>query len=171
MSNSERDLLRRIVKYVDEDKATTRGTTRLARAVNEARSLLATPAPPPVPAPDVEGLRPEVLAFACLMAAKLRENDHKGGWQYTPTNYLAARLGEEAAELNALLIEARTDIASPPSSALNREERIKVGREAADVANFAMMIADVCGSLAAHRAGAPRGTDGGKDSGTATEEP
>jgi hypothetical protein len=43
---------------------------------------------------------------------------------------------------------------SPPVDAKKREAlKVDVGREAADVANFAMMIADVCGALEARRAG------------------
>lgn len=42
------ELLRRIVKYADEDKAQTPGSTRLARAIEEAREMLR----PAIPAQD-----------------------------------------------------------------------------------------------------------------------
>lgn len=93
-------------------------------------------------------LRPEVLAFAHLMEAKLRENDHKGGWANEHQRHLFDRLQEEADEL-ALVISHGT----PWSRAQNLRAPNPewVGSEAADVANFAMMIADVCGALTAPR--------------------
>jgi hypothetical protein len=93
-------------------------------------------------------LRPEVAAFAQLMEAKLRENDHKGGWQHDGTDALLKRLREEADELQYVTETSGAWCSAPPRSVLNTEERIRVAREAADVANFAMMIADVCGGLA-----------------------
>lgn len=78
--------------------------------------------------------RPEVVAFATLMEQQLRANDHKPGWKSDSTFALWSRLLQETIELN----EART--ARNPDSAL-------IGREAADVANFAMMVADVMGGL------------------------
>ena len=81
-------------------------------------------------------LRPEVAAFALLMEAKLRKNDHKTGWKHHTSRALFNRLTEEALEL----IEA---IKAGRSAGV-------VGEEAADVANFAMMIADVCGALDLH---------------------
>jgi hypothetical protein len=66
-------------------------------------------------------MRPEVLAFAWLMEDKLRQNDHKGGWKECSFDYLMHRLVQEQDEL----------LKQPHIS------------EAVDVANFAMMIADV----------------------------
>jgi len=68
------------------------------------------------------------------MENRLRANDHKGGWQECHPGDLAQRLDEEAEELAGAIVEGAllTDILE----------------EAADVANFAMMIADVCGALA-----------------------
>lgn len=85
-------------------------------------------------------MRREVTVFAELMEAKLRENDHKGGWQQDPVTALMARLKEETDELRAVL-SRRAGSATPRSYAA------EVGREAADIANFAMMVADVCGAL------------------------
>lgn len=81
------------------------------------------------------GLRREVRAFALLMEQKLRENDYKGGWGECELPWLLGRLRQEVDELGAVA-QAR-----PP---MGPEQ---VGREAADVGNFAMMIADVCGAL------------------------
>jgi NTP pyrophosphatase (non-canonical NTP hydrolase) len=69
-------------------------------------------------------LRPEVAAFAEVMERKLRENDHKDHWRYCTGTYLFNRLRGEVNEL---------------ARAKTADERLA---EAADVANFAMMIAD-----------------------------
>ena len=85
-------------------------------------------------------LRPVVRAFAEAMELKLRENDHKPGWKDDDPEILVDRLMEEVGELQ-YEVEGLSS---------NREwpgEREKVLREAADVANFAMMVADVVGSL------------------------
>lgn len=83
-----------------------------------------------------EPVRDSVLAFACDMERRLRANDHKGGWQDCGLFQLHDRLFDEWRELFV---------------AIRTEENI-VG-EAADVANFAMMIAD----LAAHDAAKKEG--------------
>ena len=73
-------------------------------------------------------LRPALASFADLMEEMLQENDHKGGWQYDSSKALLRRLKQETAELQrAIERDAPTD---------------EIAREAADVANFAMMIAD-----------------------------
>ncbi len=79
---------------------------------------------------ELAQLRPEVRAFAGLMEAKLRENDHKPGWKHDDPYALFRRLCEEVGELRAAL-----------------KKPFAVAGETADVANFAMMIADVCGWL------------------------
>lgn len=91
------------------------------------------------PVKDVSECRPEVKAFACLMEQKLRMNDHRPGWKDTAVCWLWDRLNGEADEL--------LDVVSGGGN---------VGSEAADVANFAMMIADVCGALAPKDDLAPR---------------
>lgn len=79
--------------------------------------------------PEPEGLREPVRWFAELMEVKLRENDHKGGWQDCSLDWLVERLYEEAKEL-----WVEIDRVEP--------EADQIVREATDVANFAMMIAD-----------------------------
>jgi NTP pyrophosphatase (non-canonical NTP hydrolase) len=92
------------------------------------------------------GWRPEVRAFADLMEAKLRENDWKGGWKGDTDLDLFERLGEESAELLAALHRHAKRLMWGDSWVM--EDTVpRVGRETADVANFAMMIADVCGAL------------------------
>lgn len=71
--------------------------------------------------------RQEVVAFALAMEAKLRENDHKRHWRFLDRRTLSRRLTEEREELRR---------------AFTRGDPDEVLREAADVANFAMMLAD-----------------------------
>ncbi len=77
-------------------------------------------------------LRPEVLAFAHLMEQQLRANDHKPGWKNDRPKPLVDRLREETEELIVAILDHGPE---------------QIGKEAADVANFALMIADVCGCL------------------------
>ncbi len=82
-------------------------------------------------------VRPVVGAFAHAMEARLAANDHKGGWQGEDVFWLLGRIRSERMELVdavGMLIAGKTT----PEAVL---------REAADVANFAMMVADVCGAL------------------------
>ncbi len=95
-------------------------------------------------------LRPEVVKFAQLMERALRDNDHKGGWKEEQTSYLSRRCGNELEELREAIQKQRREWMTgfPPVDAAKRDAlRADVGKEAADVANFAMMIADVCGAL------------------------
>lgn len=73
-------------------------------------------------------VRMEVRRFSLLMELKLRKNDHKGGWANMPRETLLALLDGEVQEL-------REAIASG--------DPLDIAQEAADVANYAMMIADV----------------------------
>lgn len=73
-------------------------------------------------------LRHEVEAFAQAMERQLRKNDHKGGWSGDSFSALGCRLMDEWGEVRATEERRR-----PPSEML---------AECADVANFAMMIAD-----------------------------
>lgn len=72
--------------------------------------------------------RKEVRQFAKLMERILKENDYKGSWQDEPMHYLTSRLVEEVGELLRAISEGH-------------EDKV-VAKEAADVANFAMMIED-----------------------------
>ncbi len=75
------------------------------------------------------GLCDALADFTQACERKLRLNRHKGGWQNTTMAYLLRRLAQEKGEL------VRAVRANRP--------RAEVLEEAADVANFAMMIADV----------------------------
>lgn len=76
-------------------------------------------------------LRPVVLWFAQQMELKLRANDHKGGWQDDEPEELAERISEELTELFVALKKRRAP-----------QNWKRVLKEAADVANVAMMVAD-----------------------------
>lgn len=72
--------------------------------------------------------RDEVSRFARLMEAKLKDNDHKGGWETDSTEHLLHKLECELFELKTAVEDgdSKKDIVS----------------ECVDVGNFAMMIAD-----------------------------
>ena len=82
-------------------------------------------------------LRPAVRWFAEQMELKLRANEHKGGWANERKRSLMKRLYGEAWELSLVFQESQADTI---------HECLDPGiiDEAADVANFAMMIADNC---------------------------
>ena len=73
-------------------------------------------------------IRESVLFFAAEMDKKLRENDHKGDWLDLPLDYLMNRLYQGVNELFHSIRQG------------DNKNSIK---EAADVGNFAMMIADI----------------------------
>lgn len=77
-------------------------------------------------------LRPCVQKFAQEMERKLRANDHKTHWLGSETKYLSRRLTEECSELRRAIRRGNAD---------------ETLAEAADVANFAMMLADKAGAL------------------------
>lgn len=76
-------------------------------------------------------LRPEVRAFAVLMEQQLRERE--------PT-----RKNVPPRELWRLLLDEAHELSTEVTLQGTPE---KIAKEAADVGNFAMMIADVCGAL------------------------
>lgn len=88
-------------------------------------------------------MRKEVQWFAEQMEKTLCANDHKGGWGKASFRYLYSRLAlDESPELleaiKNLVFENHTNASQ------KRIEELKnnVIKEATDVANFAMMIAD-----------------------------
>jgi NTP pyrophosphatase (non-canonical NTP hydrolase) len=87
---------------------------------------------------ESDAVRIEVRQFGKLMERKLAANEHKGGWDDEEPEWLLRRLREETKELAALI----RDVAAISPAAVQGEVVAKIGREAADVANFAMMIAD-----------------------------
>jgi NTP pyrophosphatase (non-canonical NTP hydrolase) len=76
--------------------------------------------------------------FAWEIEAQLRENDHKGEWNGMSASWLLTRCRQELGEL------ARAVVRWEVGGIVNSEEAARrVIAEAADVAAFAMMIADV----------------------------
>ena len=67
--------------------------------------------------------------FTRLMEKVLRDNDYKGGWTNSSDVYLLRKLNEEVDELKLAVWNEKR-----PSEV--------IAKEAADVANIAMMIAD-----------------------------
>lgn len=84
---------------------------------------------------ELTGIRMEVLRFASLMEIVLKDNDHKGGWGNCDIYYLSERIHDEIIELNDALDELLKKERSHPRI-------MNVRKEAVDVANLAMMIAD-----------------------------
>ena len=74
---------------------------------------------------DLQGQWPCVQWFANEMQRELNANQHKNGWETLSYRWMLNRLRQEIGELERA-VEMRKDVVS----------------EAADVANFAMMIAD-----------------------------
>ena len=70
--------------------------------------------------------------FSQIMVKRLKENEDKGGWDDCDVSWLLVRLRDEARELHDAYLKSGDE---------------KIIEEAADVANFCMMIADVCGGL------------------------
>ncbi len=108
--------------------------------------------------------RPVVAAFADAMEAKLRANDHKGGWQDDAPHELVRRLIEETAEViramspqekaaadfraSALMLDAAAGILRRWGPGLRTSaDQDTVRGECADVGNFALMVADRFGAL------------------------
>lgn len=89
-------------------------------------------------------VRSSVAAFALLMEQKLRANDHKGGWKHARMELLINRVDAEAFELRHELGACCTKCGHEMGKG---RPGARVGLEAADVANFAMMIADNAGHL------------------------
>lgn len=113
---------------------------------DRADAILARQGPGPV---EAVAWRPEVVAFANLMEAQLRANDHKPGWKGEFADELFPRIQEEAEELREAIVHHNRQVSLGDVALFLPQSIAEVGREAADVANFAMMIADVCGALAA----------------------
>ena len=94
--------------------------------------------------------RPAVRWFAVAMERELRENDHKGTWDRCTLGYLAKRLREEVEELVSAAtdghINANIGDEGYRVTQWTESDAGRVLSEAADVGNFAMMIADVCAS-------------------------
>lgn len=95
-------------------------------------------------------MRKDVETFAEIMDAKLTANAHKGHWGGCAPEWLLVRLQEECGELARKVLERKDALTLMDISqrgTLNTKHAEQIAREAADVANFALMVADVCGGL------------------------
>jgi hypothetical protein len=81
---------------------------------------------------ELQVVREPIRWFATKMESELRANDHKGGWSDCNIWWLLSRLREEVDELEVAMHMAT-------AGDIGWDEVIA---ESADVANFAMMIAD-----------------------------
>ncbi len=91
---------------------------------------------------NVKEIRPDVLWFAQLMEDKLRANDYKPGWKNCTPEYLYSKLIGKVSNLYSEICNGSGD----------------QFKEAANVANYAMMIADVTRPLFSHEHPPERGT-------------
>jgi hypothetical protein len=78
-------------------------------------------------------VREPVKWFAEQMENKLKENDHKGGWDSCDIYWLWKRLQDESKEL-LTAIDLYRDLGADKNNII---------KKAADVSNYAMMIADI----------------------------
>lgn len=83
--------------------------------------------------------RSSVEWFAKRMEVELRANDHKGGWDRMGLGEISTRVHQEAKELSRVLATFREQHAT---GFIPIETIHSIISEAADVANFAMMLAD-----------------------------
>ncbi len=90
----------------------------------------------------VQELRPEVLAIALLMEARLREKDEDKGqsWKGLQPMQLMVHASSKAVRLESLVCSDAS-----PSDYVHH---------AVDLANYCMMIADVAGALETENGGA-----------------
>lgn len=86
-------------------------------------------------------LRESVQWFAEQMEAKLRENEDKGGWDGESEDYFLRRAREELKELDAAITKFWDESQNPESRLGDFTPKQEIVREAADVANFLMMLA------------------------------
>ena len=89
-------------------------------------------------------MRLSVKRFAAAMEAELAANDHKGGWEHDSAGALLRRLAQEVEELRRALqkrVPARL-AGGREHHRVRSELQAAVLSEAADIANFAMMIAE-----------------------------
>jgi hypothetical protein len=91
-----------------------------------------------------------VQGLSDIMREKLRENRHKGHWAGSAPYWLITRLREEVVELER---EFMLGAANPEELDI-----YAIGRECADIACFAAMVADVVGELKRRRESAAKGT-------------
>ncbi len=108
------------------------GLMKAAEVAEEARDAVR----------NVKEIRPDVLWFAQLMEDRLRANDYKPGWKNRTPAFLINKLLGKVGELNNEILIGSGD----------------PFKEAANVANYAMMVADVTRPLFSYEHPPERGT-------------
>jgi hypothetical protein len=115
---------------------------RLAALSHDFQKLAPALGAAPLPESPAR-IRPEVLAFARLMSAKIDGHNHdrgEYGWRTATLRELWQWLAGYVRALDRVLAEGEGVDGVPPSAD-------RVAAKAANVANLAMMIADVAGAL------------------------
>lgn len=78
--------------------------------------------------PELKGYGPEMAKFLDAMVFKLRRNAHKGKWETVPMALALERLDDEMGELRSAVVNGST---------------MEILMEAADVANMALIVANI----------------------------
>lgn len=81
-------------------------------------------------ADNFDFLRESVQWFATVMEVNLRGNDHKGGWEEEPFQYFVDRMKDEMEEIEEAMVGTC------------KSDMMDAVNECADLANFAMMLAE-----------------------------
>lgn len=95
-------------------------------------------------------MRPELMSFSQAMEKRLKEFDEpKGedGWKTAYTGPLLDRLAAKIADLRRDVLHLDTVQARKVPRQNASEARAELLSSACDVANYAMLVADVCGAL------------------------
>ena len=90
---------------------------------------------------SVINVRAVVGWFAGHMEEKLRQNDHKGGWDDCTLMWLMGRLRQEVEELTHALTDKVVAAKMAGNEDIGEDDAMSVIGECADVANFSLMIA------------------------------
>ena len=85
-------------------------------------------------------VRDQVKDFATIMEEKLKENEHKGGWDNCDNTFLFNRLLQEVTELHESLNDLKMSVEDDSSDDTQKVIARETMRECADVADFSMMI-------------------------------
>lgn len=79
-------------------------------------------------------IRSEVKWFAEHMESKLQENEHKTGWEDSTVDFLSVQMQRNLKELNEMFEELPSNYSVFSANVI---------RQCSDIANYAMMIADI----------------------------
>lgn len=79
-------------------------------------------------------IRSEVKWFAEHMESKLKENEHKTGWTDCTVDFLSSQIRKNLNELDSMFQELPSNYAVFSANVI---------RQCSDMANYAMMIADI----------------------------